>query len=110
METLRTEHISRRLQIAMLVIVLSIVFISVPLIVSSYQNYVKSAEALKEIQMLKMVADLSNQISRERAPANSAMSSHGKQREEKIVELKQYRERLYSDCSTIRVKSCTLSQ
>ncbi|WP_411691493.1 GGDEF domain-containing protein [Acinetobacter gandensis] len=92
METLRTEYISRRLQIAMLVIVLSIVFISVPLIVSSYQNYVKSAEALKEIQMLKMVADLSNQISRERAPANSAMSSHGKQREEKIVELKQYRE------------------
>lgn len=100
METLRTEHISKRLQLAMLVIVLSIVFISVPLIVSSNQNYLKSAEALKEIQMLKMVADLTNQISRERAPANSAMSSQGEQREQKIIELAEYRQgvdRQYQD-------------
>ncbi|WP_180113649.1 diguanylate cyclase [Acinetobacter sp. YH12063] len=100
METLRTEHISKRLQLAMLVIVLSIVFISVPLIVSSYQNYLKNAQALKEIQMLKMVADLTNQISRERAPANSAMSSQGEQREQKIIELAEYRQgvdRQYQD-------------
>ena len=100
METLRTEHISKRLQLAMLVIVLSIVFISVPLIVSSNQHYLKSAEALKEIQMLKMVADLTNQISRERVPANSAMSSQGEQREQKIIELAEYRQgvdRQYQD-------------
>ena len=91
MQALRTEHISKRLQIAMLIIVLSIVLISVPLIVSSYRHYVKSVEALKEIQMLKMVAELANQISRERAPANSAMSSQGQQREQKTQELIEYR-------------------
>ena len=92
METLRTEHISKRLQIAMLIIVMSIMFISVPMIIGSYRQFVKSAEALKEIQMLKMVAELTNQISRERAPANSAMSSQGQQQQVKIQELREYRQ------------------
>ena len=75
MSALRSEHISHRLWLAMLIIVLSVVLMSLPLILNNYRDYQKSSEVLLEIQSLKMVAELVNKVSRERAPANNAMSS-----------------------------------
>lgn len=75
----------------MLVIMLSVALISLPLIVSSYRSYQKSSEALQEIQSLKMVAELSNKISRERAPANNAMSSPQDELPEQLGALRKYR-------------------
>ncbi len=75
----------------MLVIMLSVALISLPLIASSYRSYQKSSEALQEIQSLKMVAELSNKISRERAPANNAMSSPQDELPEQLGALRKYR-------------------
>lgn len=75
----------------MLVIVLSVSLIGLPLIVSSNRSYQKSAEALQEIQSLKMVAELANKISKERAPANNAMSSSPKDVQQHYEALKKYR-------------------
>nr|WP_174506866.1 GGDEF domain-containing protein [Acinetobacter sp. Marseille-Q1620] len=91
MLTLRSEQISRRLLISMLIIIFSILFISIPLIVSSYIDYQKSKQTLFEIQSLSAVADLTNKISRERGPANLAMSSSSEELEENFNGLQQYR-------------------
>lgn len=91
MYKLRSEHISRRLFWSMIIIALSLLFLSVPLIVSSYQSYQKADRALTEISALRAVADLANKISRERAPANKVMSSSADELEENIKELEAYR-------------------
>ena len=91
MNALRSEQLSRRLWLAMLVIVLSVALISLPLIAGSYRSYRSSAEALQEIQSLKMLAELSNKISRERAPANNAMSSPRAALPEQLQALQEYR-------------------
>lgn len=91
MYKLRSEHISRRLFWSMIIIALSLLFLSVPLIVSSYQSYQKADRALTEISALRAVADLANKISRERAPANKVMSSSADELEENIKELQAYR-------------------
>lgn len=91
MHKLRSEHISQRLFWSMIIIILSLLFLSVPLIVSSYQSYQKADRALTEISALRAVADLANKISRERAPANKVMSSSADELEENIKELEAYR-------------------
>lgn len=90
--TLRSEHISKRLKIAMFVIVFSLLSISIPLIVSSYQSYIKSKQSLSEIQCLRMLADIANQISRERAPANHLMAASPSDYPKKLAELTAYRQ------------------
>lgn len=75
MRELRSEHISNRLLTAMMIILLSLLLISVPLIIRSYQNYQINQHAQVELESLKYLADLANHISRERAPANNFMSS-----------------------------------
>lgn len=75
MHELRSEHLSKRLNLAMLIIVVSVLMLALPLIIQSYQCYQKNAVALSEMQSLKAVAELANLISSERGPANSAMSS-----------------------------------
>jgi diguanylate cyclase (GGDEF)-like protein len=75
----------------MIIIALSLLFLSVPLIVSSYHSYQKADRALTEISALRAVADLANKISRERAPANKVMSSSADELEENIKELEAYR-------------------
>ena len=73
------------------IIIVSLLFISVPLIVNSYQSYKRAEQALIEISVLRNVAELTNNISRERAPANQVMSSTPEKRAEYIQELKRYR-------------------
>ncbi len=70
MSGLRSEHISNRLFFFMLVIILSLLFMAVPLIVSSYQEYLKTKQALIEIKSLKLIAEVANKV-KERAPANN---------------------------------------
>lgn len=53
MSGLRSEHISNRLFFFMLVIILSLLFMAVPLIVNSYQEYLKTKQALVEIKSLR---------------------------------------------------------
>ena len=72
---LHSEQIKARLLILMLVIILSIIFIALPQIIESKRNYQQSQQTLVDIQNLRVFAELSNKISRERAPANKAMSS-----------------------------------
>ena len=45
MSGLRSEHISNRLFFFMLVIILSLLFMAVPLVVGSYQDYIKTRQA-----------------------------------------------------------------
>ena len=78
----------------MLIIVLSLLCISIPLIVSSYKEYVKAQHALIEIQSLGAVADLANKISRERGPSNKAMSSSPKELQKNLQDLKEYRQQV----------------
>lgn len=75
----------------MIIIIVSLLFISVPLIVNSYQSYKRAERALIEVSVLRNVAELTNNISRERAPANQVMSSTPEKRAEYIQELKRYR-------------------
>lgn len=89
---LHSEQTGKRLFISMLIIVFSLFFISIPLLVSHYQSYQKSNKALIEMQGLGAVADLVNRISRERGPANMAMSSQPDELQKNLKALKQYRE------------------
>lgn len=89
---LHSEQTGKRLFISMLIIVFSLFFISIPLLVSHYQSYQKSNKALIEMQGLGAVADLVNRISRERGPANMAMSSQPDEVEKNVKALRQYRE------------------
>ena len=91
MYKLRSKHISQRLFLSMIIIILSLLFLSVPLIVSSYQSYQKADRALIEISALRAVADLSNKVSRERAPANKVMSSNADELAENLKELHAHR-------------------
>lgn len=70
-----SEQIGRRLFVFVMIIVLSILFICIPLIISHYRDYKKSQSALVEIENLRVMAALANRISRERGPANLVMSS-----------------------------------
>lgn len=91
MYKLRSKHISQRLFLSMIIIILSLLFLSVPLIVSSYQSYQTANRALTEISALRAVADLANKISRERAPANKVMSSSADELATNLQELYAYR-------------------
>ena len=91
MYKLRSGHISQRLFLSMIIIIFSLLFLSVPLIVSSYQSYQKADRALTEISALRAVADLANKVSRERAPANKVMSSTVEELAENLQELHAYR-------------------
>ena len=92
MSKIVAERITYRLSISMLVIILSLLGISIPLIISSYQDYIKTKNALIEIRALNAVADLANKISRERGPANKAMSSNAQQLTENRQALREYRQ------------------
>ena len=86
-----SEQISRRLFISMLIIVLSLLCISIPLIINSYKEYREANYASTEIEALSSVADLVNKISRERGPANMAMSSNASEIEKNMQGLIEYR-------------------
>ncbi|ENX38335.1 GGDEF domain-containing protein [Acinetobacter sp. NIPH 2100] len=72
---LRSEQISRRLFFCMIAIIFSISYLSIPLIINSYQEYIKSDQTLTEITCLRALVKTANKISRERAPSNKVMSS-----------------------------------
>ncbi|WP_313033968.1 GGDEF domain-containing protein [Acinetobacter sp.] len=91
MYKLRSKHISQRLFWSMMIIILSLLFLSISLIVSSYQRYQTADRALTEISALRAVADLANRISRERAPANKVMSSNAEELAANLKELHAYR-------------------
>lgn len=88
---LHSEHIGKRLLISMLVIVLSLLCISIPLIIGAYRDYQQSKHTLVELKALTTVADLANRISRERGPSNMAMSSTAEDLNKNLEDLKQYR-------------------
>lgn len=94
MPELRSEHISKRLFSAILVILFSLLLISIPLVIRSYQDYQKNKQAQQELYCLKSLADLANMISRERAPANQAMSSVAQDGKQKYQILLEYRKGL----------------
>ena len=91
MRKIRSEYLSQKLYIAMSIIILSLCSFSIPLMVKSYNDYIKANQALIEIQALQAVADLANKISRERAPANKVMSSNQQDFAKHVLELKLYR-------------------
>ncbi len=91
MRKIRSEYLSQKLYIAMSIIILSLCSLSIPLMVKSYRDYIKTNQALTEIQALQVVADLANKISRERAPANKLMSSNQQDFAKHVLELKLYR-------------------
>lgn len=91
MREIRSEYLSQKLYIAMSIIILSLCSLSIPLMVKSYNDYIKANQALIEIQALQAVADLANKISRERAPANKVMSSNQQDFAKHVLELKLYR-------------------
>ncbi|PKF36865.1 GGDEF domain-containing protein [Acinetobacter proteolyticus] len=88
---LRSEQISRRLFFCMIVIIFSIFYLSIPLIINSYQEYIKSDQTLTEITCLRALVKTSNKISRERAPSNKVMSSQSEVLLENQKELFEYR-------------------
>lgn len=90
-QELRSEQISTRLLILMSVIILSVLLIAVPQIISNYQEYVRSKRILVDIQTLRIFAETSNKISRERAPTNKAMSSSAQDFSENMKALRDYR-------------------
>ncbi|NNH34381.1 GGDEF domain-containing protein [Acinetobacter sp. NIPH 2377] len=91
MYKLRSEQISQRLYLSMIIIIFSLLFLSIPLIISSYQSYQKADRALTEMSALRAVADLANKVSRERAPANKVMSSTAEELAANLNELHKYR-------------------
>ena len=91
MLNMHSEQIGRRLFTSMLVIVLSLLCLSVPLIIGAYQTYKQSEHALVEIKALATVADLANRISRERGPSNMTMSSSIEELETHLKNLEEYR-------------------
>jgi len=64
---------------------------AIPLIVGSYQDYIKTKQALDEIKSLRAVADIAYKISKERAPANKMMSSSPDDLLKNQQELKKFR-------------------
>ncbi|RZG71143.1 GGDEF domain-containing protein [Acinetobacter wuhouensis] len=90
-QQLRSEQISIRLLLLMSIIILSVLLIAIPQIISSYQQYRISHQAVLDIQTLRVFAETSNKISRERAPTNKAMSSTTLEAQKNINELNKYR-------------------
>jgi len=88
---LRSEQISRRLFLCMLVIIFSISYLSIPLIINSYQEYIRTNQTLTEIISLRSLVKTANKISKERAPANKVMSSQPQDLAENRQELLEYR-------------------
>ncbi|MDY6537676.1 GGDEF domain-containing protein [Acinetobacter faecalis] len=93
-QKLRSEHIRHKLFWSMSVIIASLLIISVPLTVNSYFSYKKSELALSEILVLQNVAELANNVSRERAPSNKMMSSTPEELEANLKELTEYRKKV----------------
>ncbi|MDY6511827.1 GGDEF domain-containing protein [Acinetobacter faecalis] len=93
-QKLRSEHIRHKLFWSMSVIIASLLIISVPLTVNSYFSYKKSELALSEILVLQNVAELANNVSRERAPSNKVMSSTPEELEANLKELTEYRKKV----------------
>ncbi len=89
--TLRSEQISRRLFLCMLVIIFSISYLSIPLIINSYQEYIRTNQTLTEIVSLRSLVKTANKISRERAPSNKVMSSQPEDFAKNRKELLEYR-------------------
>ena len=88
---LRSEQISRRLFLCMLVIIFSISYLSIPLIINSYQEYIRTNQTLTEIISLRSLVKTANKISKERAPSNKVMSSQPQDLAENRQELLEYR-------------------
>lgn len=88
---LRSEQISRRLFLCMLVIIFSISYLSIPLIINSYQEYIRTNKTLIEIISLRSLVKTANKISRERAPSNKVMSSQPQDVAKNRQELQEYR-------------------
>ncbi|ENX33047.1 hypothetical protein F889_02978 [Acinetobacter colistiniresistens] len=88
---LRSEQISRRLFFCMIAIIFSIFYLSIPLIINSYQEYIKSEQTLTEITSLRALVKTANKISRERAPSNKVMSSQADVLLKNQKELEEYR-------------------
>lgn len=97
---LHSEHIRQRLFWSMVIIIGSIFLISVPLTIGSYQAYKKSEIALSEISVLRDITALSNKISKERAPANKAMSSTPDELSKNLADLKKYRKEVDEQIQT----------
>ncbi|WP_445404193.1 GGDEF domain-containing protein [Acinetobacter vivianii] len=88
---LRSEQISRRLFLCMLIIIFSISYLSIPLIINSYQEYIRTNQTLTEIISLRSLVKTANKISKERAPSNKVMSSQPQDLAENRKELLEYR-------------------
>lgn len=88
---LRSEQISRRLFLCMLVIIFSISYLSIPLIINSYQEYIRTNKTLIEIISLRSLVKTANKISRERAPSNKVMSSQPQDLAKNRQDLQEYR-------------------
>ncbi|WP_333663899.1 GGDEF domain-containing protein [Acinetobacter sp.] len=91
-EKLRSEQISLRLFACMVVIILSILYISIPLIIHSDQEYIKTQQVLTEMTSLRALVKTANKISRERAPSNKLMSSQPDELENNRKELQAFRQ------------------
>lgn len=91
-EKLRSEQISLRLFACMVVIILSILYISIPLIIHSYQEYIKTQQVLTEITSLRALVKTANKLSRERAPSNNVMSSQPHELDKNRKELLEFRQ------------------
>lgn len=89
---LRSEQISLRLFFCMAIIILSILYISIPLILNSYKEYNKTNQVLTEITSLRALVKTANKISRERAPSNKVMSSTPEEIEKNKKELAEFRQ------------------
>ncbi len=92
MNTLRSEKISKHLYWSMSIIILCLLCICIPLIIDSSQHYLKSKQTYQQLYALQQVTDLSNKISRERAPANKVMSSSVEEFAKHQQELSDYRQ------------------
>jgi len=75
----------------MLVIIFSISYLSIPLIINSYQEYIRTNQTLTEIISLRSLVKTANKISKERAPSNKVMSSQPQDLAENRQELLEYR-------------------
>jgi len=75
----------------MLVIIFSISYLSIPLIINSYQEYIRTNQTLTEIISLRSLVKTANKISKERAPSNKVMSSQPQDLAENRKELLEYR-------------------
>ena len=76
----------------MVVIILSILYISIPLIIHSDQEYIKTQQVLTEMTSLHALVKTANKISRERAPSNKLMLSQPDELENNRRELQACRQ------------------